>query len=116
MHFFAVCAQIVIACSIAFVWVVRFPNVALEFREYGLSDFVRTLVGATKICLATLLVAGIWYPTLVTIPALLMAGLMACALVAHARVRHAWHKYAPSALLLVLSLFVAYVYAGSMRA
>jgi hypothetical protein len=111
----AICAQIVIACSIAFVWIAHFPNVVKEFHEYGLSDFIRTLVGATKICLATLLVVGIWYPAIVMIPAILMACLMLCALAAHRKVHHRWQKYLPSALLLVLSLFVAEVYGKSIH-
>ena len=115
MHVLAVCAQVIIACSIAYVWIVRLPNVASEFREYGLSEFLRTLVGAVKIILATLIFVAIWYPALATIPALLMAGLMACALIAHRKVRHAWQKYVPAGLLLVLSLFVANVYAGAIH-
>ena len=114
MHVLAICAQVFIACSIALVWVVRFPNVVAEFHEYGLSDFMRTLVGAMKISLATLLIAGIWYPAMVKVPALLMACLMVCALAAHLKVHHAWRKYVPSAFLLVLSLFVAGVYARAI--
>jgi DoxX-like family len=110
MHRLAVCAQLIIAFSIALVWIVRFPNVVKEFHEYHLPDYVRTLVGATKIALATLLVTGIWYPKLVLVPALLMAFLMVCAQVAHARVHHPWHKYVPSLILLALSLFVGAVY------
>ena len=116
MHALAVCAQVIIACSIALVWVARFPNVVKEFHEYGLPDFIRTLVGATKISLATLLVAGIWYPALVVIPALLMALLMVCAQIAHVKAHHPWHKYVPSFALLVLSLFVAGVYRGMIHA
>ena len=54
-------AQIIIAISIAVVWVFRFDNIVKEFNQYGLSDLMRSLVGAAKISLATLLVAGIWY-------------------------------------------------------
>jgi hypothetical protein len=115
MHSFAIAAQIIIACSIVLVWVIRFPNVVMEFQQYGLSDALRTWVGAAKISLATLLVAGIWYPALVPVPALLMACLMVCALFAHLKVHHAWQKYVPSALLLILSVFVAYVYRGSVN-
>ncbi len=115
MHALALSAQVILACSIVFVWVVRFPNVVKEFHEYGLSDSVRTLVGAVKIALATLLVAAIWYPALALVPALLMAGLMASALAAHWKVHHAWQKYVPAASLLVLSLFVADVYAGFLK-
>ena len=109
MHVLSLYAQAVIACSIAIVWVLRFPNVVKEFKEYGIPDIVRTLVGTVKIVLATLLVVAIWYPALALIPAVLMACLMACALVAHWRVRHSWHKYVPAAFLLVLSVFVASV-------
>ena len=116
MHALAICAQVIIACSIVLVWVVRFPNVVKEFHEYGLPDWVRTLVGATKISLATLLVAGIWYPRLVLIPAILMALLMICAQMAHVKVHHPWQKYVPSFALLVLSLFVAGVYSGMVHA
>ena len=116
MHALAICAQVIIAFSIVLVWVVRFPNVVKEFHEYGLPDFIRTLVGATKISLATLLVAGIWYPALVFIPAILMALLMICAQIAHVKVHHPWHKYVPSLVLLALSLFVAGVYGGMIHA
>jgi hypothetical protein len=115
MHLLAICAQVLLACSIAFVWVARFPNVIAEFHEYGLPDSVRTLVGAAKIVLATLLIVAIWYPALALIPALLMAALMVCAVIAHVKVHHAWLKSAPAASLLVLSLFVAYAYAGSLH-
>ncbi len=82
MYTLAIGAQVVIALSILLVWVVRFPNVVKEFHEYGLPDWVRTVVGATKISLATLLIAGIWYPRLVLVPALMMALLMVAAQVA----------------------------------
>jgi hypothetical protein len=112
MHTAVVLAQLVIALSVVIVWVFRFDNIVREFKQYGLSDLVRTMVGAAKIALSTLLVAGIWYPGLVLVPALLMAFLMLCAQLAHIKVRNPWHKYVPSLLLLLLSLFVAAAHAG----
>ena len=106
MNRLVILAQIIIALSVTFVWVAHFQNVVKEFHEYSLSDGIRTLVGATKISLATLLIAGIWYPSLVLIPAIMMAGLMACALVAHLSVRHVWYKFVPSFVLLLLCLFI----------
>ena len=44
---------------------------------------------------------------LVFIPALLMSLLMVCALIAHATVRHAWPRYIPALVLLLLSLYVS---------
>jgi len=103
----------VIAVSIAIVWVGRFDNIVKEFNQYGLPDVVRNVVGATKIALATLLVAGIWYPALVAGPALIMAFLMLCAQGAHLRVKNPWHKFVPSLVLLLLSLFVAGMHLGA---
>ncbi|GAA4009580.1 hypothetical protein GCM10022408_22120 [Hymenobacter fastidiosus] len=111
-----VLAQLVIAFSIVIVWVFRFDNIVKEFRQYGLPDLVRNMVGAAKIALATLLVAGIWFPALVLVPALLMAFLMLCAQLAHIKVKNPWPKYVPSLLLLVLSLFVAAAHAGLITA
>ena len=116
LHVTAVAAQLVVAASVLFVWTMRTANVAREFREYRLPDRVRDTVGASKIALATLLVVGIWYPPPLLAAALAMAGFMGCAQIAHARVRHAWPRFVPSFVLLVLSLFVAgvaYVARGS---
>ena len=110
MELIATIAQLIIALSIVIVWVFRWENIVNEFKEYGLSDLTRNCVGATKIALSTLLVAGIWYDKLVAVPALIMAFLMICAQLAHIKVKNPFHKYIPSLLLLVLSLFVAAVH------
>ena len=109
MENLTVYAQMIIAISIVIVWVFRFDNIVKEFKQYGLSDLVRSMVGAAKISLATLLVVGIFYQKVVFVSALLMAFLMVCALLAHIKVRNTFKKYIPSFLLLVLSLFVAAV-------
>lgn len=101
-------AQIIVALSIGTVWIFRFDNIVKEFKQYGLSDLVRTLVGSTKIVLATLLVAGIWYPSLVLIPALLMAFLMLTAQYFHFKVKNPWQKHLPSLVLLALCIFIAF--------
>jgi hypothetical protein len=106
------CAQIIIAIAVSYVWIIRFDNITKEFKQYGIPDLLRNFVGAMKIALSTLLIAGIWYPSLVLISAILMAGLMGCAQVAHIKVRNPISKFIPSALLLLLSLFVAGVHSG----
>ncbi len=112
MNRYAIFAQIVIALSIAIVWIGRFDNIVQEFKRYRLPDLLRTAVGAAKISLATLLVAAIWYPALALLPALLMAALMAGALWAHFNVRDPLKEYLPALGLLALSLFVAGVHSG----
>jgi hypothetical protein len=105
----AVIAQLIVAASIIIVWVFRFDNIVKEFIQYGLNDLIRTLVGSTKIALATLLVAGIWYPSLVLIPALIMAFLMISAQYFHFKVNNPWQKRIPSLFLLLLCFFIASV-------
>ncbi len=100
-------AQVLIAASVLFVWIVRLENVEREFVEYGIPPLIRNAVGAAKIALATLLIAGLWHPDLVPAPAILMALLMLAALIAHWRVRHAWQRYLPAFVLMVLSVGVA---------
>jgi len=107
MNIYSTVAQLVIALSVGYVWIFRFDNIVKEFKQYGLSDLTRTIVGASKIALATLLVTGIWFPTLVFIPALLMFFLMVCAQYFHLKVKNPWSKHLPSLLLLAASLFVA---------
>ncbi|MFQ3173853.1 MAG: putative neutral ceramidase superfamily lipid hydrolase [Flavobacterium sp.] len=107
MNTYTIIGQLVIAISVGFVWVFRFDNIVKEFKQYGLSDLTRNIVGASKIVLATLLITGIWFPILVFIPALLMAFLMVCAQFFHFKVKNPWLKHLPSLLLLALSLFVA---------
>jgi uncharacterized membrane protein YkgB len=101
-------AQIIVAFSIGIVWIFRFDNIVMEFKQYGLSDLVRTLVGSAKIVLATLLVVGIWYPSLALIPALLMAFLMISAQYFHFKVKNPWQKHIPSLFLLALCILIAF--------
>lgn len=107
MNTYSIIAQLVIAVSVGYVWIFRFDNIVKEFKQYGLSDLTRNMVGASKIALATLLIAGIWFPSLVYIPALLMAFLMISAQYFHFKVKNPWSKHLPSLFLLSLSLFVA---------
>lgn len=104
-----VIAILIVAVSIVIVWVFRFENIVKEFKDYGLSIFMRSAVGAAKIALATLLVAGIWYPSLIFVPALLMAFLMVSAQYFHFKVKNPLQKRLPSLFLLLLCLFIAAV-------
>jgi len=109
MNIYLVVAQIIVALSIVIVWVFRFDNIVKEFKQYGLSDLTRTIVGATKIVLSTLLIVGIWYPALLLVPALLMAFLMVSAQYFHFKVNNPWLKHMPSLFLLALCLYIASV-------
>jgi hypothetical protein len=103
---YSIIAQVIVALSIVYVWIFRFDNIVKEFKQYGLSDLTRTIVGSSKIVLSTLLVAGIWYPDLVLIPALLIGFLMISAQYFHFKAGNPWQKHMPSLFLLILSLFI----------
>lgn len=100
-------AQLIIAATVVVVWVFRYDNIVKEFQHYGLSDFARTAVGAAKISLATLLVAGLWYPALVMVPAILMGALMLAAQYYHFKVGNPVSKRLPALGLLLLCVFLA---------
>jgi len=108
MEYVVKLAQVIVAISVAYVWIFRFDNVVKEFKQFGLSDLTRNLVGASKISLATLLVAGIWYSSLVFIPAILMGLLMIGAQYFHFKISNPFMKHLPSLILLVLSAFIAF--------
>lgn len=109
MNNYASITQVIVALAIGYVWVFRFDNIVKEFKQYDLSDLTRTMVGAAKIVLATLLVAGIWYPALVLIPAIIMGLLMVGAQYYHFKVHNPWSKHLPSLVLLLLCVFIALV-------
>ena len=46
MENIAILAQLIIAISILIVWVFRFDNIVVEFKQYDISDLVRSMVGA----------------------------------------------------------------------
>lgn len=108
MEYLSQICQITVAISVLFVWVFRFHNVLKEFKQFGLSDVTRNLVGASKIALSTLLIVGIWDTNLVLIPSILMGFFMISAQYFHFKVKNSFIKHLPSLFLLILSAFIAY--------
>ena len=99
--------QALVATSIFFVWVVRYDNIMQEFKQYGLPDWLRDLVGILKLTFALLLLLGIQRAPLAMIGSLGIAGLMGCAFAVHLRVKNPVFKILPSLTLLALSLIIA---------
>ena len=108
MEYLSQICQITVAISVLFVWVFRFHNVLKEFKQFGLSDVTRNLVGASKIALSTLLIVGIWDTNLVLIPSILMGFFMIGAQYFHFKIKNSFIKHLPSLFLLILSAFIAY--------
>lgn len=108
----SILAQLIVSASIIIVWVFRYDNIVAEFKQYGLSDTIRNIVGASKIILATILALDVWYELPVIAAALSMAFLMICAQAFHVKVRNPLKKYVPSAFLFLLSVFIAAFHHG----
>lgn len=107
MEKFLILAQCVVAIAVAYVWIFRFENVVKEFKQFGLSDLTRNFVGASKIALATLLIAGIWYAPLVQNAAILMGLFMVAAQYFHFKSKNPFIKHVPSLTLLILAAVIA---------
>ena len=100
-------AQVAVALSVSDVWTFRYHNVITEFKSFGLNDLTRNLVGVSKIALATLLITGIWFPSLVLFSSLLMGGFMIAAQGFHFKIKNTFIKHLPSLILLLLCAFIA---------
>lgn len=110
-------AQWIIGLGILNVWLVR-PKLATayrggdartmqeEFAVYGFPPWFMYAVGALKVLLAILLIAGTWIPQLVQPAALGMVLLMVGAVMMHIKVKDTPKKTLPALSMLVLSLFV----------
>jgi len=101
-----IAAQLIVAISVAYVWIFRYDIIITEFKQFGLSDLTRTFVGASKVAIATLLVTGIWYPSLITISAYLMGLFMLAAQYFHFKIKNPFIKHLPSLILLILCVFI----------
>lgn len=102
-----IAAKLVVAISVAYVWIFRYEVIIKEFKAFGLSDLTRTFVGASKISLATLLIAGIWYPSLILIPSILMGLFMLAAQYFHYKIKNPFIKHLPSLIFFIICAFIA---------
>ena len=121
MHFISLVLQLIIACVIFSVWLIRpnwetayragnATNIKEEFAVYGLLDWSVYVVGATKIALAIALLAGYWKSELVGPAAISMAILMMGAVICHLRIKEdSLSRAMPASMMLAMSLFVGLI-------
>jgi hypothetical protein len=81
-------------------------NIVKEFKQFGLSDLTRSAVGATKIALSTLLIVGIWVPSLVLVSSIVMGLIMVAAQYFHFKISNPFMKHLPSLILLGLCIII----------
>lgn len=99
-------AQLIVAASVTYVWTFCLKTLIQEFKQFGLSPQIRSIVGVVKIALATMLVMAVWYPTPVLWPAMIMGLLMVAAQYFHFKGKTPILKRIPSMVLLVLCVFI----------
>ncbi|NJL31822.1 MAG: DoxX family protein [Phycisphaerales bacterium] len=118
MEIVGLIAQVIVGLGILNVWVLRFNrsteyrggtarNMREEFEAYGLPVWFMYAVGALKITLALMLLAGIWIEVLVLPAAMGMAVLMAGAICMHIKVKDAPKKALPATVVLALCILAA---------
>ena len=109
MHNLSVCLQALVASAIFFVWVVRYANIIQEFKQYGLPDWLRDLVGVLKMTFALLLLIGVERPQFAVVGGVGIALLMLAAFITHLRVKNPVVKMLPCLSLLVLAALIAWI-------
>ncbi len=109
MRDFTISLQTLVAASIFFVWVVRYDNIVQEFRQFGLPEWLRDVVGILKITCSLMLLVGIERPRFALIGGLGLAVLMGGAVITHLRVKNPLFKMLPSLTLFVCSLVIAFI-------
>jgi uncharacterized membrane protein YphA (DoxX/SURF4 family) len=109
MHALTISLQALVAASVFFVWVVRYANIVQEFKQYGLPDWLRDLVGILKMTFALMLLIGIERGLFAVMGGIGIAILMGAAVVTHLRVKNPVFKMLPSLTLLLFSTAIALI-------
>ncbi len=118
METLVIVLQIVVALSIANVWLLRpklatnwrggnATNMLEEFKVYALPSWLMFTVGVAKLLTAIALLIGLSYPAFTKPAAFVMIALMACAVLMHVKVGDEARKSAPALTLLALSGVIA---------
>jgi hypothetical protein len=123
MELIKIVLQLIVAIGIYNVWLVRFgkstkwrggsaTDMKSEFEAYGMPQWFMMVIGFTKVTLATLLIAGIWFPFLVGPAALGLTSLMLGAIGMHIKVKDPLLKSLPAFTVFSLSLILALIGLG----
>ena len=99
--------QLIVSISVFIVWIFRYDNIVVEFKDYGYSDLLRNFVGVAKTSTSTLLILGLWFNEITIYASLSMAFFMLCAQLSHIKVKNPFIKFVPSLIFLIMSLFIA---------
>lgn len=113
MEYAKLIIQLILALGIYNVWIINYTkgskyrggsatNMSEEFEAYGFRSWFMKIIGFSKLTLATLLIAGIWFPYLINPSAFLIGTLMVGALFAHLKINDPFVKSIPALIMLIL--------------
>ena len=109
IHDLAITLQALVAASVFFVWVVRYPSIVVEFQQWKLPDWLRDSVGIVKLTLALMLLIGIDRGQFAIGGGIGLSLLMVAAFTTHLRVKNPIVKMLPSLTLLALSILIVVI-------
>lgn len=120
MDYIIIALQVIVGLSILNVWLVQNKKatrwrggdantITEEFEVYGLPSWSVYVIGALKVVLAVLLIAGIWYPELKFPAAAGLAVLLTGSVSMHFKIGDPLIKSFPASLFLLMCLVIAYV-------
>lgn len=108
-------AQLAVAACVLYVWTFCLKTLIKEFKQFRLSEQVRSIIGVIKVVLATMLFMNVWYPnTPVLWPAMIMGLLMVAAQYYHYTGRTPIVKRVPSMVLLLLCIYISLSVSGKI--
>jgi len=119
MEYVIIALQLIVGLSLINVWLVQpkketpyrggdATTIFEEFQVYGLPLWSVYLIGAIKVLLGILLIAGIWFPMLKFPAATGLAILLAGSVSMHFRIGDPLIKSFPAALFLLMCATIAY--------
>ena len=119
MDYLIILLQVIVGLSILNVWIVQnkkatrwrggeATTIVEEFQVYGLPVWSVYVIGALKVILAILLLAGIWYAELKFPAAVGLGVLLAGSVSMHLKVGDPLIKSLPAGLFLVMCLMIAF--------
>ena len=113
MEIIKIILQLIVGLGILNVWLLRFNsstsyrsgsagNMKEEFKAYGLPEIMVYIVGFIKVTLAILLIAGIWFESLVDPASIGMGIMMVGAIIMHLKIKDSLKQTLPAVIMLVL--------------
>lgn len=109
---YPIIALVVVPLAIWSVWIFRYKAIVNDFERFGLSDTVRNLVGVVKLGLTAIMFVGIWYPSLVLIPTIIVSLMMLAALVFHYKAGDPFNKFQAPAFIFILCLYIVFMFSS----